>query len=328
QAAAKPAAAPADSGGPIDWSKAASLDASLFYPGQASIEWLLKGSDHGGGRNIRRKNERCFECHAKEPAEMGQKIVTGSKAETTPIPGKRGHIPVNIKAAHDGKNLYMRFQWADAPHTPVPFVQGGKMDPENQAKLAVMFSGEGVDLGAAAGCWATCHHDSRYMPDAPKADALAASPLKGRIDLTGGVTKYLGDTRTGLEISDSPRGGWDKLKPAADIEALKQKGALMDLARFRSGGKHESGYILEQRVMTGGQPVTFQGGLKDGTWTVTMVRPLKAEKPGFASFEPGKLHTITVAIHDDYTAARFHHVSLDLQIGIDNPAAQINAAKQ
>ena len=328
-AAAKPAAAPAaESGGPVNWAKASNFDATLFYPGQASIEWLLKGSDHGGARAILRKNDRCFECHGKEAEQMGQKIVTGSKAEATPIPGKRGHIPVNIKAAHDGKNLYLRFQWPDAPHTPVPFAQGGKLDPDNQAKLAVMISGEGVTHGANAGCWVSCHHDSRTMPDAAKPEALAASALKGRLDLSGGATKYLGDTRTAIETSNSPRGGWDKLKPAADIDALKQKGAFMDLVRFKSGGKHESGYVLEQRVMTGGQPVTFQGGLKDGFWTVTMIRPLKAEKPGYASFEPGKLHTVTVAIHDDYTAARFHHVSLDLQIGLDNPEAQINAVKQ
>lgn len=326
-APAASAAAPA-AAGPIDWAKASSFDAVLFYPGQASIEWLLKGTDHGGARSIRRKNERCFECHGKEAAEMGQKIVTGTKAETTPIPGKRGSIPVNIRAAHDGKALYLRFQWPDAPHTPAPFAQGGKMDPENQVKLAMMVSGEGVDLAAIAGCWVSCHHDSRTMPDTPKADALKASALKDRLDLSAGVTKYLGDTRTALSISDSPRGGWDKLKPAAEIEALKQKGAFMDLVRFRSGGKHESGHVLEQRVMSGGQPVAFQGGLANGVWTVTLTRPLKAEKPGHASFEPGKLYTVSFAIHDDYTAARFHHVSLDLQLGLDNPGAQINAVKQ
>ena len=324
-----PAPAPAAAAaGPVDWAKASGFDAVLLYPGQASIEWLLKGTDHGGARNIRRKNERCFECHGKEAAEMGQKTVTGAKAETTPIPGKRGHIPVNIRAAHDGKNLYLRFHWPDAPHTPAPFAPGGKMDPENQVKLAMMVSGDGVDLAAIAGCWVSCHHDTRTMPDTPKAEALGASAVKDRLDLSAGVTKYLGDTRTALAISDSPRGGWDKLKPAAEIEAQKQKGAFMDLVRFKSGGKHESGHVLEQRVMSGGQPVSFEGGLANGVWTVTMARPLKAEKPGYASFEPGKLYTVTFAIHDDFAAARFHHVSLELLLGLDNPGAQINAVKQ
>ena len=43
---------------------------------------------------------------------------------------------------------------------------------------------------------------------------------------------------------------------------------------------------------------------------------------------PGKLYTVTFAIHDDYAAARFHHVSLELLLGLDNPEAQINAVKQ
>jgi cytochrome c-type protein NapC len=329
-AAPAPSAAPAPAAagtGPIDWSKAGRFEAALFYPGQASIEWLLKGTDHGGARAMR-KGDRCFECHGKEAEEMGRKIVVGTKAEATPIPGKRGSIPLTVEAAHDGKNLYLRFRWPDAPHAPVPFADGGKMDPENQVKLALMVSGEGVEMGAQAGCWATCHHDSRYMPDAPKAEALVASPLKDRLDLSAGVTKYLRETRTAIAINDPPRGGWDKLKPAAEIDGLRRKGAFMDLVRFRSGGKHESGHVLEQRVMGGGQPVAFAGGLDGGTWTVTMTRPLKAEKAGYASFETGKLYAVSFAIHDDFTAARFHHVSLEFLLGLDNPEAQINAVKQ
>jgi nitrate/TMAO reductase-like tetraheme cytochrome c subunit len=325
-AVAPGAPAPAGARG-VDWSKAGRFETVLLYPGQASIEWLLKGTDHGGARAVR-KGDRCFECHGKEAGEMGQKMVTGAKAEATPIPGKRGSIPLAIEAAHDGENLHLRFRWPDAPHTPAPFVDGGKLDPENQVKLAFMVSGDGVEMGASAGCWAACHHDSRFMPDAPPPDALAASPLKDRLGLSAGVTKYLRETRTAVEVNNPPRGGWDKLRPPADIQALRQQGTFMDLARFRSAGKHESGHVLEQRVMVGGQPVVFAGERKDGAWAVTMRRPLKAEKPGYAFFEPGKLYTISVAIHDDFTTARFHHVSLELTLGLDNREAQINAVKQ
>ncbi len=40
--------------------------------------------------------------------------------------------------------------------------------------------------------------------------------------------------------------------------------------------------------------------------------------------EPGKTYTVGFAIHDDYTAARFHHVSLAYHLGFDDPAADIN----
>ena len=95
-----------------------------------------------------------------------------------------------------------------------------------------------------------------------------------------------------------------------------------------NGGKTESGYVLDRRVMTGGAKVAFTATLKDGMWTVVMTRPLKADKPGFVSFEPGKLYTLGFAIHDDYTTARFHHVSLEYKLGLGNAEADINAVKR
>ncbi len=34
----------------VDWSAIEAREVALFYPGQASMEWILKGSDHGGKR--------------------------------------------------------------------------------------------------------------------------------------------------------------------------------------------------------------------------------------------------------------------------------------
>ena len=50
-----------------------------------------------------------------------------------------------VQAAHDGSNLVMRFQWPANPHTPVPFADGGKMDPENAVKLAMLIDQGKVD---------------------------------------------------------------------------------------------------------------------------------------------------------------------------------------
>lgn len=35
-----------------------------------------------------------------------------------------------------------------------------------------------------------------------------------------------------------------------------------------------------------------------------------------------------LAIHDDYSSARFHHVSLGYKLGLDNPDAELNAVAQ
>jgi len=330
---ATPAAATA-SGDSANWGNVPGRDIVMLYPGQASLEWVLNGKDHGGGRAVRRAGDRCAECHEGEQADMGKKIVTGEKAESTPIPGKRGSIKVNVKAKHDDENLTLRFQWPDAGHTPVPFADGGKMDPANQIKLAVMFDDDKVEMAAQAGCWATCHHDSRYMPDAPKADALAAASELGKtINLSDGVTKYVKDSRTELEYkgkNGKPRGAWDKLVKTAELDSKIAEGVFMDLVRFKSGdgGKTEAGHILADRVLDPTDKMTSTGVLAAGVWTVTVTRPLKATQPGGVSFEAGTLYTMGFAIHDDYTTARFHHVSLEYKLGLDNADAEINAIKQ
>ena len=328
---ASAAAAPTAASGGIDWSGIEAKTVSLFYPGQASYEWVQSGKDHGGARPFLKSGERCAECHLKEVKDMGAKIVSGSKAEATPIPGKRAYVDVRLQTAFDADNVYFRFQWAGGPHNPVPFVDGGKMDPANEAKIAIMFAGTGVERVEQAGCWATCHHDSRYMPDAPKPEALASSPAKDAIDLKGGLTKYLAESRSEVEIKGDdgkPRGGGDKLKSKDEIAALAKAGTFMDLLRYRSGGAAENGSILEQRVMTGGVEAKAQGGKEGDTWTVVLSRPLKSDKPGDISFEPGKVYMMSMALHDDFTAARFHHVSLEYRFGLDAKDAEIVAAKR
>ncbi|MBI5318630.1 NapC/NirT family cytochrome c [Bradyrhizobium sp.] len=326
QDAAKPAAAAA---GGLDWSGVPAKTVTLFYPGQASFEWIQTGKDHGGARPFN-KGERCSECHAKEVKDMGAKIVSGDKAEATPIPGKRAFVDVQVQAAYTAEDVYFRIQWQNTAHKPVPFVDGGKMDPANAAKLAIMFVGKEVERGEQAGCWVTCHHDGRYMPDAPKKEQLAASPAAGEIDLSQGLTKYLAETRSAIELKGdgTPRGGGDKLKGKDDLAAQFGKGTYMDLLRFRSGGDPENGHVAAQRVMSGGVAVKAEGKLDGDTWTVVMSRKLKSDKPGDISFEPGQLYTMGIALHDDYTSARFHHVSLEFRFGLDNKDAEINAVKK
>ena len=329
--AADPVApAPAAGSGEVVWETVTPKDITLFYPGQASLEWVLKGSDHGGAR-VFKKGEPCSECHLGEEADMGARIVTGEKVESTPIPGKRPAIQAKIQTAHTAGKLHIRMQWDDAGHTPVPFVDGGKMDPDNQIKVAMMITGTGLDMSETAGCWATCHHDSRYMPDAPDEAAIgAAGEVTSRINVLseGGVTKYIPETRGKLEIKGrdgKPRGAWDKLNSADENAALFAAGSYMDLIRYNSGSDTaENGYILDQRVMGKGMPIEAHGELKDGVWTITFSRDLAGNSDGDIAIEPGKLYTVGFAIHDDYTDARFHHVTLDYKLGLDNPEAALN----
>lgn len=333
-AASAAVAAPAQSApaapGAIDWNSIAPKTVTLFYPGQASYEWV-QGREHGGARAFTRGGDRCSECHAKEVKDIGSKIVSGQKLEPTPIKGKRPFVDVAVQAALDSEKLYLRFQWQNTTHAPVPFVDGGKMDPDNQVKLAVMIAGKDVERGEQAGCWVTCHHDSRYMPDAPKPESLKASPFAESMDLKEGLTKYLAESRTAIELrgeDGKPRGGGLNLKPKDAIAELAKNGTVMDLLRFRSKAGGENGHVLEQRVSIGGAATDMVGQLDGDTWTVVMSRPLKSDKPGDVMLEPGKTYVVNFALHDDHSNARFHHVSLEWRLGLGTNDAEINAIKR
>ena len=143
-----------------DWGKVEAKDITLFYPGVSPLEWIQKGTEHGGARALK-KGETCADCHSDEAADMGKKIASGQKIEPTPIAGKAAFIPVKVQAAHDGENLYLRFSWKQ------PAASGAaKMDDKNPVKIAFMLEAGQVELADQSGCWATCHTDSRTMPGA------------------------------------------------------------------------------------------------------------------------------------------------------------------
>jgi len=147
--------------GPPDWSKVGAVNATLFYPGVSPIEWITKGTEHGGARGMK-KGETCMDCHSEEAAAMGSKIVSGQKIEPSPIPGKAADISVKVQAARDDDNLYLRFTWKQ------PKASGAaKMDKTNPVKIAYMLeAGSKVELANIDGCWSSCHGDARTMPSA------------------------------------------------------------------------------------------------------------------------------------------------------------------
>jgi hypothetical protein len=143
-----------------DWGKVPGKTITVFYPGASPLEWITKGSEHGGARALR-KGETCASCHHDEAADMGKKMASGQKLEPKPIKGKAGSIPVNVQAANDGTNLYLRFTWKQPA--------GGaaeKMDKDNPVKLAFMLEDNKIAGANLSGCWESCHSDARTMPEA------------------------------------------------------------------------------------------------------------------------------------------------------------------
>lgn len=144
---------------PADWNAVPATDITLFYPGVSPVEWITKGTEHGGARALK-KGETCADCHSEEAGDMGKKIVGGAKLEPSPIAGKAPFINARVQAAHDGQNLYLRFSWQQ------PAASGAaKMDAKNPVKLAYMLeAGAQVELAEQGGCWGSCHNGMRTMP--------------------------------------------------------------------------------------------------------------------------------------------------------------------
>ncbi len=329
--AAAPAGGGSDVGTNIDWAAVPGADMKLFYPGQASFEWVQNGRSHGGARPLTKGGDKCTTCHAAELDAIGNKIVAGGDLEPTPIPGKRGVIDATVQAAHDDETLYIRLQWSDAGHNPAPFVDGGKMDPDNQIKVAMMITGTGIELGDQVGCWASCHADNSYMPFDPGAEAIAANgDVSGRLSTQDTVTKYISESRTEVEIKGrrgKALGGWDKLQAADQIEQYLADGTYLDLMRIYADGSATNGYLLEQRVVNDGE-IAASASLDAGMWTVVFTRPLNSGAAGDVPLEAGQTYTVGFAIHDDFAAARFHHVTLDTSLALDDDNAFINVVKQ
>lgn len=326
--------AAAAAGAAPDWDKVAPRKMTLFYPGQAGLEWVMNKPDHSAVPDIVDKKRACAKCHEGDASEIGDKVIAGkplgsSKTVLEPSPpkGKAGWVPVSFQAAHDGNKIYFRFEWTS------PKSDGSQADPKNEVKLTLMFDGGGtVDGAALNGCWGTCHMDLRTMPDA--SDTAKGHARAKALGWGDGVTKYLAESRSAISTA-KPRGGWDKLKSDADIAAALKSGKFLDLIQFRSGKgeKPVDGHVLDARHMAGGKSLVKAEGKKEGNkWVVVFERTLAAGGPGDHAIVADKTYNFGFAIHEGHADDRHHYVSLGYQFNLDKaePGVKyhINVMKQ
>lgn len=297
------AAAPAAAA--FNWSTIPGRELLLFYPGQASWEWILSPTDHRPAQKFR-EGKNCRICHRGEEPEIGDLIVSGNKLEPHPMPGKPGAILMNIKAAHDGKYLYFRLEWA-AP----PAASGSRMDPDFESKIALMFDNGAVVEATRAGCWGVCHDDAATMPSA------AFDPP---------LTKYLSASRVRIQRS----GGGEDLKPQPELEQLQKDGVFMEYwqAKLNQGKPAVAvdGYIQAKRIETRAGAVSASAEFKNGRWAVVLSRRLDTTgSPTHKTIVPGKIYHFGVALHSDHAARRFHHVSFEYTFALDQGAVDLVA---
>lgn len=231
----------AQAAAPADWNAVPATEITLFYPGVAAVEWITKGTEHGGARALR-KGETCADCHSDETRDMGQKIVSGQKLEPSPIAGKAPFINARVQAAHDGQNLYLRFTWQQ------PAASGAaKMDEKNPVKIAYMLeAGSRVELAEQSGCWASCHNGVRTMPGG---DEQKTKYVKDG-SLAGGVYYDLNQWRSGENKAYDGH--------IAEARVMEGGSALQGAAGSLSNGTWS---VVFTRAFSGGQgDVTLEPG--------------------------------------------------------------------
>ena len=271
-----------------DWSKVPQRKMNLFYPGQSSLEWVMNKPDHSAVPDIVDKKRTCAKCHEGDAHEIGDKIVAGK-----PVGISKTVIEPTPPAGKVGYVPVM-FQAAHDGSKIYfrfewvsPKTGAKKVDPKNEVKLTMMFDGGGTVEGSELnGCWAACHSDLRTMKDAK-------------------------NDKTTKRIKN------------ADLAS----GKFMDLMQYRSGEKKPAdGYVAEARHMEGGKALLKAEGKKEGSKrVVTFERTLAAGGKGDHAITAGKVYNFGFALHEDYTDARFHYVSLGYQFGLDKPNPDVKS---
>ena len=254
---------------PGDCTKVPAKTITLFYPGQASWEFLV-GSRHPGAEPVK-AGTPCAACHAGQQEKLGASLAKHATLEPDPIPGKRATVPLTVLAAFDGQYIYLRLQW-DAPdpsvtHTlwrydgkkwvraggPKPDVLKKGIAPSYEDRVAVLigdrdgipaYDGAKVTF-SQAGCFITCHNSMRAMPKEPKQAEIKAHPYWGNAGKKrDDIRKYLLITRAGQDEA----GAWDKVKSPAELERLRQAGRFLDLWQWRAARSNPLGHAGDDWV--------------------------------------------------------------------------------
>ncbi|MTJ83997.1 MAG: cytochrome c-552 precursor [Telmatospirillum sp.] len=288
----------------IDWSGVQGKDVVLLYPGQASLEWVLTNGEHDGAAKFK-QGKNCKECHIGEENKMGPLAASGKVNEPQPIAGKPGTIPAKVKVAHDADTLYVHLEFAEGTQPDA------KQDAKYATKVSMMLSDGKVPEADRAGCWAACHDDSTDMASASGATR----------------TKYLGKPRAKI----TRPGGGDEMKSADELAKLKADGYGLEYweAELNPGSPaHAAAYtVFDKREEAKPAAVAAEASFANGTWSVTLSRKLHAGAP-YKDIDPGKSFTVGFAIHAGHTARRFHYVSIDQSLVLDQGTADFVAAKK
>lgn len=262
----------------LKWDAVPKTQITLFYPGQSTQEWMTSAAHKAGATGVN-EGKNCQSCHKDEEADIGKTIVSGKKLEPTLIAGKPGSVKVIVQAAYDKEYFYLRASWptnakeAGVFHDYKGYKDGkwstyasgrtykdvmsgaAKVSYEDRFNFMLGDNKGSVANFANQGCWVTCHNSMRDAPNEPTKDAVEAHPVLGKAGMKkSDIRKYLPETRTAID----DKGGWDKLKDKAALDALMAKGVFLDLWQARAYrsipvGKADDSYVFQYRNFDSGK---------------------------------------------------------------------------
>ena len=245
-----------------------------WFPAQVSWQWLTDNIAHSGATALG-AGTPCTGCHAGQETALGRAMVA---SDPEPIQGKDPYKRIQVQAAYDHTNLYLRVQWeserpgithqmfrwdgeAWVPGTTLkPNPLGPNQIYSYEDRFAVIFDDAEVQVPAydgasvgyrEAGCFITCHTSMRDMPQDAPGDQVRAHPYLGQEKGRSDIRKYLLLSREPGAQHRSD-GAWAEVKSVAELDQLLEAGRFLDLWQFRGARsapmqKASDDFVLEYR---------------------------------------------------------------------------------
>jgi hypothetical protein len=303
-----PAVASLPAAAAVDWGSVEAKTVKVFYPGQASWEFL-GDKDHGtGAAPVKTLKKGCAECHVGETGEFDinadaiiagthKKTKTGTPLEPQAIAGAKGFVDVSVQAAYDAEKIYLRLQWAGSGAS----VKDAALAANDKADRISVQIADKISTFRNYGCYITCHDDQDGMP----ANRETKTHLYGYYTRDKGAAK-------------------DK----ATIDGYRSKGQFMDLwiAEFAgSEVKPVDESVLDDRTEDNND-LTATGSYENGNYTVVIERKLSTGDANDIALTDGAAFSVGIAVHDNGNGGRKHYTSFPVSIGLST-AADISAKK-